>query len=607
MDLTPEFQFIYSYYMKEQYDTSGKRPIKKNEDAIVIVYKENGKKKMQVIDAPKFTFHVSKHDRLLDRYQDNRRKEDVDEITIAYHDLAKFLAEYSNRSEDYFNIRRTEYPTWEKRRAAQNAFLDRCMLDPNIFGADVNIEDFYKMEFVKKYGVKIGGYTKGFFDIEVGGASSYETANDPVTVISYYDSVSDTMHVSILDTPEYPGLQEFKQRLDSGEFLAMLKNDNEMNGRFEFDINPKKPAKLTNVNTNYIFRFFKDELDLLIHHYSIINETTPDFVLAFNFSYDNNYVINRLVRLLDVRKTTLKLKDIVFHRDVPWHLRQWGFREDRSPKAQFYNKWHHFYIVGYTAYMCSMALYAYIRKAKGVLPSYALNDVALGELGKGKHDYSEIADSPLDLPYKDYTAYIFYNIKDTWLLAEMEAKNHDVEAIMYQGEYTRLPMVTKPTATLKNALQLSYESQGLVIANNRNVIVNRGKDSEEKEYEGAIVAEPRLNKAIATPLFPYPSRVIRPFVIDLDLASMYPSNALAYNIYKTSLLFEVKKIGSVTGGPEPQGGVINIPECFDNWCTDSPMSWGHDYLQLPSLVELIGEMRNELDSISTNGGINGKT
>jgi DNA polymerase elongation subunit (family B) len=589
------FQFMNSYYVREQYDVSGAKPKKTRDDAMVIVYKDSGVSKLQIIDNPKFSFYVSKPDKLETRYVDYKPLTDVDEVTIYYKDLAKFLAEYNNKAEEYYRIRRTAYSNWSERRNAQNQFLSVCNLNPNLFGSDVDINDYYKMEFVRRYGVNIGNYKKAFFDIENIGNGNQFNPTGPVTVDSIYDMDSNTMYVLILKAEsEFPTQKAFMERVENGEFVKRLRSDPEMNGEFEKS-RGKKP-RISNTGTDFRFEFFDSEFDLICRHFKIVNDMKPDFMLAYNFSYDNLYLINRLKMAILDRQISTPLVDLISHTDIPPDIRSWGFEEDRSKRAQFYNKWHNFYIIGYTTYLCSMSMYTNIRKSEGVLPSHALNDIAYGELEKGKQDYSDIADSPIDLPYKDYELYILYNIKDVWLLADMEAKNHDVEAIVYMAEYISLNMVTKPTAVLKNALELFYERQGVALANNRNMIVNRGKTGDVKEYEGAIVAEPRLNKPMVNPLFPFPTRSVRPFVIDSDLASMYPSNAIAYNIYKTTLLFEVKKIGSVLGGPEPADGVIDVCECFDNYITKTPLNFGKDYFQLPSLTELVLGLKTELDN-----------
>ncbi len=304
-------------------------------------------------------------------------------------------------------------------------------------------------------------------------------------------------------------------------------------------------------------------------------------------------MINRLQQLIDERHMNIDVNDIICDKNVPKEYRQWYLKEDRNPNHLYYQKWHTYVIPGKTVYLDSMAMWADIRKSEGVQPSYTLQDISMKELGKGKVDYHEFAEDPSQLPFKDFTLHAHYNLGDFWRLAEMEAKSSDVDSIMYKAECTKLSDVTKSTAVLKNAQQLFYFNKGLAIGNNRSVLVKQ----EKTPYKGAIVADTVLNKAIKTPLFPYPSKYIRPFVMDNDLTSMYPMINIAHNVYKTTLIFTVNKIGHVGLMDYGEPGIIDVEEMFDNYQTGDTVRFGHDYLNLPNTEELISELDKELNAI----------
>jgi DNA polymerase elongation subunit (family B) len=589
-----EYQFLNAYYFPIKYDTSGKRPVKKADDAIIIFYRKNGVQQYRIIKEPDYSFYISKHDKLVQRYQDHRKFEDVDKVTVQYHNLNKFLAEFNQCEEEYYALRSNKNKDWMETQKQQREFVKRMQLNPNLYRSDLDIIDYYKIEFVKQHGLTIKTPTKVFFDIETNGASTYERAKYPVNLNGIYFSDTNEFYLCILDWPhEWPTFHIFKERVLSGEFEKSLRNDPEMNGEFERLKNKK--AKLTNVDTKYYFEFYKKEEDLIRRHFELLHIYKPDFCVAFNFLFDNMTLINRLQHLLDERHSNERIENIICDNEFPEAYRKWNCIVDKSDKTQWYEKWHHFWITGYTSFICSMAMYTHIRKAKGVLPGYGLNDISMFDLEKGKLDYYSIADSPVDLPYKDFTTFAFYNIKDVWVMAELEIKNHDIEAILNKARYTRLSMATRPTIILRNELQLTYEKYGFIIGNNYNQLTNQTKDKDE--YVGAIVAQPELNTLVKTPLFPYASRHIRPYVIDLDATSMYPSLVIAHNIYKTTLLFNVHKIGSINGEEiQDPNGVIDIEECFDNYLTGHTMKFGHDYLQLPSIEELINDFYNESQS-----------
>lgn len=591
------YQFINSYYIKEKYtDLAGNKLDKPIPDALIVAYKKNGEQILNVIKNPKFSFYITKPENKLTHYKENMPYDKLDKITILYKDLTKFLIEYNGEATHYFNIK-NDYtiPAPSKIEMLRN-MEKKSHGNPNVFGSDVSINDYYKMEFAKKYGVNIGNYKKGVFDIETEGASDPKIAAYPVNCLSYYDFYTDTMYVLIWDQPErWNTFTKFKQSVEDGSFIRELKADPEMNGEFE-RINGKKIG-ITNVNTTYKFEFFNDEFNLICRFYNIIHECAPDFLLAWNFSFDNLTLINRLNRYIEETGLDIRVEDIICDPNVPKEYRFWRFREDNGNTQKHpHEKWHILTIPGKTNYLCSMASYAYIRKTAGQLPSYQLNYVCMKELGKGKVDYHGIASSPVELPYKDFAMHIHYNIRDTWLLAELEIRHHDIDSLMFMSQYCDIANVNKVTTIFKNTLQMFYDRKGLAIGNNINIITNPKKGV----YSGAIVAEPSLNEAILTPLFSYPSTTIRPYIIDNDLTSMYPMIDVSHNIYMTTLISHMYKIGTTTGhiNLSEDNGVFDIFEVMDNYQCNQPTRWCHDYLQLPDFMQLYNDIKNELKELN---------
>ena len=594
-DSKPVMQFINSYYCREKYN--GKEKI--CNDALIIAYKENGEQKIQIIEEPKFSFYIAKPNINIPHYIDNIPLEDCDLVTINYKDLNRFLAKFNGLEEQYFKIKTGRYSDFNERRTAQNALINKCQANPRLFGSDIDIEDYYKMEFVKAYGVNIGQYKKAVFDIETDGIGDQFQVKHPVNCLSYYDFSTDTMYGLYWDQPgRWPRYDEFKEFAQSGKFAEALRNDPNMNGTFER--NKGKTPKFTCENTKFIFEFYEDELDMLLRFWEILHTTCPDYAMAWNYTFDVLYIINRILKHIEERDLNMNIEDIICDPNIPKKYRYWRFKEDRSERGEYYSKWHYFEIPSKTTFIDSMSMYANIRKSAGVEPSYALNDICMKELGKGKVDYHGIADNAAELPHKDFMMHAHYNIVDTWLLAELEMKNNDIDALMYIAEYTRLSKVTRQTSTLKNAQQQFYLTEGLAIGNNHNALVPQPK----QDYVGAMVADVMNNKPISTPLFRSRSSVIRPYIIDYDLTSMYPMIAISHNIYKTTLVFQVVKIGSTSPYNDPNDpGTIDVAEAFDNYQTGNTTRWAHDYLQLPDIGELFSDLVSELKSIQSKGRI----
>jgi hypothetical protein len=318
--------------------------------------------------------------------------------------------------------------------------------------------------------------------------------------------------------------------------------------------------------------------------------------LAWNFSFDELTTLNRLQQHIERNHRDVNIADIICSPDVPPEYRNWGFREDINPKHEYYNRWHVLTIPGYTQYICAMATYANVRKGAGSQMTYNLNDICMLDLKKGKLDYHGIAQSPIELPYKDFSMHVHYNIKDVWVMAQLEHKNHDVDVLMYLVELSSLSDAAKKTAIVKNKMRQYYENNNLVMGNNINALIqNLHSSDSNNNYPGAIVAEPKLNEALITPLFPYPSKTIRPFLCDLDLASLYPSIAIANNIYKSSLMFQITQLGTISDSMQMSS--IEIDECIDNYQTGHISAWAHDYLQLPSISDLVVELDKELHNV----------
>ena len=588
------YQFINSYYVKERYN--GREKL--NDDALVIAYKYNGEQRLQIIENPKFSFYVAKPNIQIERYIDNLKIEDCDLVTINYKDLNRFLAKFNGREEEYFRIRSGRGIDPSERWNVQKQFLNQCQANPRLFGTDIDIEDYYKMEFVKKYGVTIGNYKKAVFDIETDGIGDQFQAKHPVNCLSYYDFPTDTFYFGCWDQPgRWPRFEEFKEMVADGRFEAELRADPEMNGEFEKENNlaPRKTLE----DTKFVFKFFEDEFDLICWFFQIVHETSPDYAMAWNYTFDVLYMINRLIYHIEHRKLNCRVVDIICDPNVPAQYRTWRFEEDKSPRAEYYNKWNYFFIPGKTTYIDSMAMWADIRKSKGVEPSYSLDAICMKEMKKGKVNYYDIADNAAELPYKDFVLHAHYNIRDTFLLAELEYTNNDIDALMYKAEYTRIKKVTRQTATLKNAQTIFYFNNGLAIGNNHNAFVPQIKVS----YTGAMVADIMNNVPIKTPLFPYPSSTIRPYVADNDLTSMYPMMMISHNIYKTTLIFHIMKIGNVNGDPNSPG-VIDVNEAFDNYQCRNYVRWGHDYLQLPDTTQLMKDLKAELESLKNKEVVN---
>lgn len=556
------YQFLHSYYFREKFEKVGRSYNMTYPDALIIVYKKNGEQTLKVLESPEFTFRMAKPEIKIDYNLDNIKLDDTIPVTIKYRDLFKCLAELSGQVKEFYEAKSNG--DYEFIREMQNN-LQRY---PRFFGSDINIDNYYKMYFYKKYGNKIGDYKKSYLDIEVDakdyGYPDPMRAPCPVYLLSFFIESENTMFTYILDdSKKYKGLPDFKKNLDKfvkEELMAEISN-----------------------TINYKMKFFENEVDLIKSYFETMHKYKPDFCQAWNFTFDIMTLINRLRNFETVYG--YKTENIVCHSEIPEQYRQIYYKEDKDPRVtEFQNLWHWLSIPGYTQWICSMSMYANIRKSEGKEPSYSLNDIAFKELGIGKLDYSDIAYDVMSLPYIDISRAIKYNILDTYLLFLLENKNNDIDKIMYQAQVTKLSSCTKVTATIKNMKTIFYEKMGLAIGNNVNALMYGGK---EESFAGAIVSDPSLNNKHASRIFDYMTSTIFTYVIDNDLTSMYPSIMVAHNIYRTTLLFHITRVGTLMNLPNESLDRINLDSCFDNLQTEDYIRFGSQYLNLPSLERII--------------------
>jgi len=284
-----------------------------------------------------------------------------------------------------------------------------------------------------------------------------------------------------------------------------------------------------------------------------------------------------------------------------------------------------------------MLLYANIRKAT-IKESYTLDAISNEELGSEKLDYTGY--TLKNLPWKNYTKFLYYNIFDVVLLKALEDKNLDFDMVQKLCEVTntRKNKVFKKTISIKNFVCKFAEMQGFVMGNNRNA--NYGDDSEyfkheflntkdlvenndkyltafnKKENFGAYVGDPHLNDycgikdASGTP-----SMFLFENVFDEDFSSLYPSIIRAYNLDKNTQIGKffliddtIKKnlienfgydgLFAVSKNEEGDAdGTVQTsdlgPTLVDSLISHDWNKIGQKYFNLPSTTDMINELKNK--------------
>lgn len=249
------------------------------------------------------------------------------------------------------------------------------------------------------------------------------------------------------------------------------------------------------------FRYFKckDEKDLLIKFFRYFSKNPADILVGWNITgfqstgrtqgFDLPYIINRCKYLFG--------EDTNIYRGfspigiVRTWIRDGIFNVDIAGMS----------VIDY------MDIYKWYSPNK--LESYSLDFVCKFELEKGKVDYSEYEDLR-ELYKEDFNKFINYNITDVKRVLQLERKLGYIKLIQSLSLLTKVPMKFYHMATaLMEGLMLTYYRRN-------NLCAPRFYGGEQQNFEAAYVKEPQIG--------------MHEWLIDLDIASSYPSHILTLNM-----------------------------------------------------------------------------
>ena len=535
-------QYLHSVYIPAVYkrDDSG-RNNESEPDRLVIFYRDdNNTKHYKVIEHPRYTFYVAKQK--LTYHHNYYPIKNTIPVTCKYKDLDLTIAKTLGLEKEYYELAAT--------RSQARKILH---YNHNVFGSDMDIEDFYKRLMINKYDIDNHdvSVTKAYFDIEVdtydydGLFPDEEIAPCPVNAISLYLSEYNTMYSFLLDNGKI-------NRFDTTEFIKYLKT------RYDNDIEFK-------------IYFFTKELDLILAFFKTIHHTKPDFCLAWHLKFDILTLINRL------KHHGIEPKSVMCHPDFDQSLWFLYFRIDNY-NIHNDSKFEYLKLTSYTQYLDQMLIYANLRKGIDSRESDSLNYIAKRELKDSKLDYSEQGSLSL-LPYTDYKRFVEYNIKDTWLLHRIEEKTKDLDQLIGLSNLfrTRVTHALRNSVALKNLAYEYYYRQGYVMGNNINRMGRRSSATTESRLRGAVMSDPLLNQHKGTRIYGSRSNLVFDYTIDFDLSSQYPSIIRAFNIEAST------QLGLLMLGDSDTSGELFTESYF----TQNPALFMNQWFGLPSSTELL--------------------
>lgn len=524
MDLDPNYQFVHSTGMDFGRDGYAMVINEKNVDT--------GESRLRILTNPIRPFWITKPNA---RHHSEKKEfahvSELDMIQVPHNqlkiELAKRLGVYKGPNA-YYNAR---------------DLFD----NPYVYGADIDPEVIIRLAYKKKCR-RIKSYNVGFLDIETsvfgdeqvnvmtyidqnfvihtGVLKMFMQQHDMNDIVTYRDRVWHDVVTSVNEDTKKAVIQN---RLHQEDYPEEIKEEwiawTSSQKKFE-DLSPRFKI-LIDDTIAHLFSFdieiFEREYDLLVWSMKNIHRTKPDFVGIWNMDFDIPYLINRFTVL------GLPPQDAFSHPEVPKRLHFLKYHKDPGKKGQhFTDKWHWLYAPGYTKYIDSMNLYSRIRKVDGRENSYKLDFISNKEIGIGKMPVT----THEDMQENHFVEYVVYNMVDAAVLTLMEILNHDMESLMGLAYISPLQEFAHQTKMLTNNFYEYCRLHSLVPASTGG---SQLKPTDEFIYNvGGAVLEPTNIRDAGLPILLENGNITNLFtmVCDIDVASMYPSTMIAFNISK---------------------------------------------------------------------------
>lgn len=496
---------------------------------------------------------------------------------------------------------------------------------PYCYGCDFQPEYYFMKNWYEKYELGRPRLTKGFLDIETD-LMDYtldmddipNTAYSPVNLMTIILEETKECYTFALHPYEPPKTgrtaKEYEERYALYE-KQLADHRYLMSHLDEFIADLHDSFDETYGHLDYYLREYKEEIDLIADAFRLINTKKPNFCMIWNMRFDIQYLLYRIVALGYNPASVMCNADF----DNP----KCFFKVDRST-FMMEKQYDYFFCSSYTQYICQMRLYASIRKSQHKLKSVALNAIGDRELKDKKVEYPEEANI-VRFPYVDWIKFIKYNIKDVLLQYGIERKTKDVMTYYMRSHSNMTPYnkIFRETHLLRNVREMYFEKEGWVQGNNLNIIDDdedevakrfygtEDDDEEESSFKGAINAEPGWNDFVGMEIYGSPSNNIHQNAMDYDMGAFYPSIKIASNMDPGTLLYKASFINEEFISGEFTNRSLNTKyterdknnnirklditgEAVNTYISGNVLTFGYNYLNLPSITSLVTATLREL-------------
>lgn len=490
------------------------RPYKDiSDDYICLVFKDNerGGKFHYVINKPSYEYYVEPTDPGYRKFFEERKK--LKKVSTRYRYLNKSIAKELGLEEEYKDNIRTK-----------NFSQNRLMFGNNrLYGADISINNFYRMAFSRTYQNRVVPISKAFLDIETDNAyinwEFPEPGQVPINAVSFIDTTNKTLVTVLLDDGNNPKIKEWRKSYNHDvfhkEFMKLLTDT--VGGE-----NKLKHFGLDTIDTKQLI--YEDELSMLKDLFAYINTLSPDFILAWNMAFDIPFIIERILKLEE--DPCDFICDPVIH-DVP--IRHCNYIIDSLHSQTPAERGDFADITSRSVFLDQMIQFASRRKGQSVFTKYKLDYIGEEIAGVKKLDYSDITSNVGKLPYMNYDTFVKYNMMDVIVQWCIEKETSDIDFVFNRTitSHVEYSKAHRQTTFLANRAIMRFQDYGDWIVGDN---ANKFKDKPKEKFEGAFVSDPLLNSSEIKQKVRNSTIDLIHNVVDEDYTRMYPSIAQQFNM-----------------------------------------------------------------------------
>ena len=525
--------YLKARWEKDPNATPGQFGMKKiADDILLMVIKDSDEKysKIEIIEKPTIEWYSVKDPNTVPPYNEMMLDRDLVDVHVCEYSKRDIeICKYLGIEKEYDILKRRQYND-ENGRTDFNRFMnEKIYKNPLIYGADMDIEDFYKTKFIEEHGSDLPqNLNISYMDIETDiytNATEDIDQNNPkgeIIVITYFNNISMEYYALLLHREEVIPVQK-----------EIISDPNKYLKDWILEDYTEDP------DIDFHLEWYDDERMLIQRWADLVHRDKPEFCLAWNSNYDYKYIMNR-AKLLG-----MNVVELFCHPDVPQEYHILKYQEDADRKKQtfannkkktikqFSRMWDWVIAPGYTCFLDQMSLYSNLRK-RSIEKSYKLDFITEKELKIHKVDLHSFGLTIRNGPFKNYKIFLKYSIRDTFLLYKLENKLKDIRSFITLCDNTKLEKGMNVSFVIKNAFFSMFRRNNQVIGNTIDYGVSESID-------GAIVGDPKLCDSCPVEIDGKKTQIYKS-VIDFDAKSLYPSTMRQFRIGKNSAFTRITHV-----------------------------------------------------------------